>query len=86
MEITGDRPVSLNDFRTILGIEDKYLQFRDLNKLLLKTNNKELNKKIVILITIFIFNFNASKKQYFRFLFLDLYYHCNFYLCVRLQT
>ncbi|KOY62995.1 RepB family plasmid replication initiator protein [Photorhabdus heterorhabditis] len=42
---TGDRLVSLNDFKTMLGIKDKHLQFRDLNKLLLKPDIKELNQK-----------------------------------------
>ncbi|MGS0628312.1 MULTISPECIES: replication initiation protein [Photorhabdus] len=44
-KITGDRLVSLNGFKTMLGIKDKHLQFRGLNKLLLKPAIKEPNKK-----------------------------------------
>ena len=42
---TGDRMIRLDDFRSMLEINDKYLQFKDLNKLLLKPAIKELNEK-----------------------------------------
>ncbi|WP_092514924.1 replication initiation protein [Xenorhabdus mauleonii] len=48
----GDRLISLKDFRTILGIENKYLQFRDLNKLLLKPAINELNQKSNITVSV----------------------------------
>ncbi|WP_448511210.1 hypothetical protein [Photorhabdus sp. MH8.4] len=41
----GDKLVSLSGFRTMFGIEDKYLQFRELNKFLLKPAIKKLNQK-----------------------------------------
>ncbi|WP_416383760.1 hypothetical protein [Photorhabdus bodei] len=41
----GDRLVSLSGFRTMFGIEEKYLQFRDSNKFILKPTTKELNQK-----------------------------------------
>ncbi|WP_369293931.1 hypothetical protein [Photorhabdus africana] len=41
----GDGLVSLSDFRTMFGIEEKYLQFRDSNKFILKPATKELNQK-----------------------------------------
>ena len=42
---TGDRTIALDDFRSILGLEDKYQLFKDLNKLLLKPAIAELNEK-----------------------------------------
>lgn len=42
---TGDRMIALDDFRSMLGIDDKYQQFKDLNKQLLKPAIKELNEK-----------------------------------------
>ncbi|MBE8588832.1 replication initiation protein, partial [Xenorhabdus griffiniae] len=49
---TGDRIINLKDFRSMLGIEDKYLQFKDLNKLLLKPSIKELNQKSNLLVSV----------------------------------
>jgi len=42
---TGDRMIMLDDFRSMLGLDDKYSQFKDLNKQLLKPAIDELNEK-----------------------------------------
>lgn len=42
---TGDRTIALDDFRSMLDLEDKYQLFKDLNKLLLKPAIAELNEK-----------------------------------------
>ena len=42
---TGDRMIAIDDFRSMLGINDKYQQFKDLNKLLIKPAISELNEK-----------------------------------------
>ena len=42
---TGDRMIQLDDFRSMLGLDDKYQQFKDLNKFLIKPALKELNEK-----------------------------------------
>ena len=42
---TGERTIALDDFRSMLDIRDKYIQFKDLNKLLLKPSIQELNEK-----------------------------------------
>ncbi len=44
--------MSLSGFRTMFGIEDKYLQFRDLNKLLLEPAIKELNQKSNLIVSV----------------------------------
>lgn len=49
---TGDRTIALDDFRSMLSIEDKYLQYKDLNKLLLKPSIKELNEKSDLSVTV----------------------------------
>jgi len=49
---TGDRLISVDDFRSMLGVDNKYLQFRDLNKLLLKPAIKELNQKSNIVVSV----------------------------------
>lgn len=48
---TGDRTISLNDFRAMLAIEDKYEQFKDLNKMIIKPAIAELNKKSDLAVT-----------------------------------
>lgn len=42
---TGDRMIAIDDFRSMLGVEDKYQTFKSLNQLLLKPAVKELNEK-----------------------------------------
>jgi len=42
---TGDRLVHLDDFRSMLGLEDKYSQFKRLNDDVIKPAIKELNEK-----------------------------------------
>lgn len=42
---TGERAVQLEDFKAALGISDKYKQFKDLNKWVLKPALKELNER-----------------------------------------
>jgi plasmid replication initiation protein len=42
---TGDRMITVEDFRSMLGIDDKYKNFKDLNKLLIKPAIEELNEK-----------------------------------------
>ncbi|MDN2291379.1 replication initiation protein, partial [Escherichia coli] len=49
---TGERIIALNDFRSMLGIENKYKQFRDLNKILIKPCITELNKKSDLVVTV----------------------------------
>jgi plasmid replication initiation protein len=49
---TGDRTIALDDFRSMLLIEDKYLQYKDLNKLLLKPCIQELNEKSDLSVTV----------------------------------
>ncbi len=44
--------IALNDFRSMLGIENKYKQFRDLNKILIKPCVDELNKKSDLAVTV----------------------------------
>jgi len=48
---TGERTISLNDFRSMLAIEDKYQQFKDLNKMIIKPAIAELNKKSDLAVT-----------------------------------
>jgi plasmid replication initiation protein len=42
---TGERTIYLDDFKRALGIEDKYAQFKDLNKWVIKPSIEELNTK-----------------------------------------
>lgn len=49
---TGDRTIALNDFRSMLDLEDKYQLFKDLNKLLLKPAIAELNEKSDLAVTV----------------------------------
>lgn len=42
---TGDRMIAIDDFRSMLGIDDKYQTFKSLNQLLLKPAINELNQK-----------------------------------------
>ena len=42
---TGERVIYLEDFKSALGISDKYPQFRDLNKWVIKPAIKELNQR-----------------------------------------
>jgi plasmid replication initiation protein len=48
---TGDRTIALDDFRSMLNLDDKYQQFKDLNKLLLKPAIAELNEKSDLAVT-----------------------------------
>ena len=43
---TGDRTIAIDDFRTMLAVEDKYQQFKDLNKMIIKPAIAELNEKV----------------------------------------
>lgn len=49
---TGDRLVDINDFRTILNLEDKYKEFRTLNDAIIKPCIKELNEKSDLVVTV----------------------------------
>ncbi|PHM33382.1 RepB family plasmid replication initiator protein [Xenorhabdus mauleonii] len=49
---TGDRIVDINDFRTILNLEDKYKEFRTLNDSIIKPCIKELNEKSDLVVTV----------------------------------
>lgn len=42
---TGDRVIFLNDFKSALGISDKYSLFKDLNKWVIKPSIYELNNR-----------------------------------------
>lgn len=42
---TGDRTIALDDFRSMLAVKDKYQQFKDLNKMIIKPAVAELNEK-----------------------------------------
>lgn len=48
---TNDRTIALDDFRSMLSLDDKYQQFKDLNKLLLKPAIAELNEKSDLAVT-----------------------------------
>lgn len=54
---TGERVIYLDDFKSALGISDKYPQFRDLNKWVIKPAIKELNQRSDLII-----NFETIKK------------------------
>ena len=47
---TGERVIYLDDFKSALGISDKYSDFRDLSKRVLKPSVNELNKKSNLII------------------------------------
>lgn len=49
---TGDRLITVDDFRSMLGLEDKYNEFRALNQLVLKPAVKELNEKSDLIVSI----------------------------------
>lgn len=49
---TGDRMIAIDDFRSMLGIEDKYKAFKSLNQLLLKPAIEELNEKSDLSVTV----------------------------------
>jgi plasmid replication initiation protein len=42
---TGERLITIGDFRKIMAVEDKYAQFKELNKFVIKSSINELNKK-----------------------------------------
>lgn len=41
----GDRLIKINDFRSMLGLDDKYNDFKILNRAVIKSSVKELNAK-----------------------------------------
>jgi plasmid replication initiation protein len=47
---TGERVIYLNDFKSALGISDKYPHFKDLNKWVIKPAIKELNQRTDLVI------------------------------------
>ena len=49
---TGDRTIAIDDFRTMLAVEDKYQQFKDLNKMIIKPAIAELNEKSDLVVTV----------------------------------
>ncbi|WP_272670958.1 replication initiation protein [Providencia sp. PROV147] len=49
---TGDRLITIDDFRSMLGLEDKYSEFRALNQLVLKPAVKELNEKSDLIVSV----------------------------------
>ncbi|WP_454770844.1 RepB family plasmid replication initiator protein, partial [Escherichia coli] len=49
---TGDRTLAIDDFRTMLAVEDKYQQFKDLNKMIIKPAIAELNEKSDLVVTV----------------------------------
>lgn len=49
---TGDRTIALDDFRTMLSVDDKYGQFKDLNKMIVKPAIAELNEKSDLAVTV----------------------------------
>jgi len=52
-KVIGDRLISLEDFRTMLGLdEDKYLSFKSLNQWVIKPAVKELNQKSNLSVTV----------------------------------
>lgn len=48
---TGDREIFLDDFKSILGISDKYPEFKVLNRDVIKLAIKELNQRSDLIIT-----------------------------------
>ncbi|EDT8261962.1 replication initiation protein [Salmonella enterica] len=49
---TGDRTISIDDFRTMLAVDNKYHQFKDLNKMIIKPSIAELNEKSDLAVTV----------------------------------
>ncbi|EAS2000447.1 replication initiation protein [Salmonella enterica] len=49
---TGDRLISLDDFRSMLGIDNKYKTFKSLKQLLLNPAIKELNEKSDLIVSV----------------------------------
>jgi len=49
---TGNRTILLDDFRSMLGLEGKYIEFRAMNQLVLKPAIKELNEKSNIIVSV----------------------------------
>jgi plasmid replication initiation protein len=49
---TGDRMIAIDDFRSMLGINNKYNTFKSLNQLLLKPAIDELNEKSDLTVTV----------------------------------
>lgn len=49
---TGDRLISIDDFRMMLGVDDKYNEFKMLNRDLLKPAIKELNEKSDLIVSV----------------------------------
>ncbi|CDG88763.1 replication initiation protein [Xenorhabdus bovienii] len=49
---TGDRVIFLEDFRSMLGLEDKYKTFKSLNQLVLIPAIKELNEKSDLIVSV----------------------------------
>lgn len=49
---TGNRTILLDDFRSMLGLESKYIEFRAMNQLVLKPAIKELNEKSNIIVSV----------------------------------
>lgn len=48
---TNSRVITLDDFRSALGLEDKYPLFKDLNKWVIKPSVEELNQRSDLIIT-----------------------------------
>ncbi len=48
---TNSRVISLDDFRSALGLEDKYPQFKELNKFVIKQAVEELNQRSDLVIS-----------------------------------
>lgn len=49
---TGDRLIDINDFRTMLNLEDKYKEFRTLNDSVIKPCITELNEKSDLIVSV----------------------------------
>ncbi|MDK6441947.1 replication initiation protein, partial [Escherichia coli] len=49
---TGERMISLDDFRSMLQLEDKYKDFKTLNRALIKPAVAELNQKSDLAVTV----------------------------------
>ena len=48
----GDRIIDINDFRSMLGLDDKYSDFKILNRSVIKPAIKELNEKSDLAVTV----------------------------------
>ncbi|EBE8912552.1 replication initiation protein [Salmonella enterica] len=49
---TGDRTISIDDFRSMLNLSDKYKDFKSLNRALIKPAIAELNEKSDLAVTV----------------------------------